>query len=1110
MTTCLQTSHAHLTALPTPPRWLKSETLKERVICHNHLLVVAEHGADSVYKNHSGSIVETSEGLKAKAESQMAEARQIEVTASHNFQMRQQFLEDELKFNAQDLEAAKHSLGEAQGQLTADTADLKMTADALAEDAVTLEDAKQDCQAKAVEFEASVKNRSEELEALAKAQTVISEKTGGAESFSYGLIQTSFLQLSRSVLSPRGGLAKFEAVRKTRELAKSEHSLELAQLASRVASAMHGDVNTHVQHVVHTVEVERPRIIKQTVQEPIIQEKILLQFINKVIENPIVVQTVQKTIEISQLQDIGEVVDVPVVLVAQVPRVKVVEEAVETPQLQIVKKTIEIPEIRMVRGTQTSESLGTARTGQLAQETEVYRDEACCMQQQMQQQAQQQKQQQEQRQKQQDAEQQHQKPAAPDKAVMNVQRGDSRTFQIFVKTDDLKTMTMDVTPNDKIQDVVRRGMGYSKHDVYVTCEGRMLNENAELKSSEVRDGSTVRVVSRLRGGGKHKDKKSKVKKEQVTRQEPVRSGGPAILESEKEAVIRVWEETEEYRTIVENVSGGSDMDMERKMRHWASKLQERPGGDIMECGLRWAVEARRKKRGEEKREQEQEEQEQVPGQEQGKKVCLGEEEEPLEETRAKNTDEPEVTGRVADARTGPGSASLVRGGDARHWADESNRKGKGKGNGGKGEHGSKGGTGSKGTQQVENFVMDEDQGNTGVMRREEDQENHREDVRKLVEMMQKEEVEQEEAADGEQQHSKEKGEGGESEEDGRGRVAPNMGAGGSHPQATSDPRKEEKKKNETRVLSWADCNYEEGKENEEEVEEEKETGQWEMMDERPPGLEEVESEPKMQEEEEPSQVENEQEAREEERRAQEAQEQKRAQKAREEEQRMARETREKEEQKRAREAREEEEKAQEMKREKRVQEAREKEVKAQGEQEREASVHEERERQAREARAQEEREKEVSAQEELVEAQEGHEGEEAMTTQDKCVEEQKETNSMHEENHVSNRHMTWWQRSWWVRLDNGSHLRTARGRRRAWRAATRAARDTCDTERTEEVQKSANSGGEWFSREELLSARAAVQQQQPQPQQQSKQQQLQVLHDLVRCMQTVLEYADRQ
>merc|ERR1712136_738546 len=70
---------------------------------------------------------------------------------------------------------------------------------------------------------------------------MISEKTSGAESLSCGLTQTSFLQLSRSVLPSRGGLAKFEAVRKIRELAKSEHSLELAQLASRGASAMHAE-----------------------------------------------------------------------------------------------------------------------------------------------------------------------------------------------------------------------------------------------------------------------------------------------------------------------------------------------------------------------------------------------------------------------------------------------------------------------------------------------------------------------------------------------------------------------------------------------------------------------------------------------------------------------------------------------------------------------------------------------------------------------------------------------------------------------------------------------------------------------------------------------------
>ena len=79
------------------------------------------------------------EDLKAKDESQLAEARQTEATASHNFQMLQQSSQDEMKFNAQDLEAAKHSSGEVQGQLTTDKSDLKMT-DPLAEDTAALED----------------------------------------------------------------------------------------------------------------------------------------------------------------------------------------------------------------------------------------------------------------------------------------------------------------------------------------------------------------------------------------------------------------------------------------------------------------------------------------------------------------------------------------------------------------------------------------------------------------------------------------------------------------------------------------------------------------------------------------------------------------------------------------------------------------------------------------------------------------------------------------------------------------------------------------------------------------------------------------------------------
>ena len=73
-------------------------------------------------------------------------------------------------------------------------------------------------------------------------------------------------------------------------------------------------------------------------------------------------------------------------------------------------------------------------------------------------------------------------------------------------------------------------------------------------------------------------------------------------------------------------------------------------------------------------------------------------------------------------------------------------------------------------------------------------------------------------------------------------------------------------------------------------------------------------------------------------------------------------------------------------------------------------------------------------------AQEGREGE--VKAQD---EREEDANSMHEESHVSNRHMTWWQNAWWVRVNNGPHLRTARNCGKVWRAATRAAQEVRET-----------------------------------------------------------------
>ena len=75
-----------------------------------------------------------------------------------------------------------------------------------------------------------------------------------------------------------------------------------------------------------------------------------------------------------------------------------------------------------------------------------------------------------------------------------------------------------------------------------------------------------------------------------------------------------------------------------------------------------------------------------------------------------------------------------------------------------------------------------------------------------------------------------------------------------------------------------------------------------------------------------------------------------------------------------------------------------------------------------------------------MKAQAGHESEvKAQGGQEEDV------NSVHDESHVSNRHMTWWQNAWWVRVNNGPHLRTARDRRKVWRAAARAAQEVRET-----------------------------------------------------------------
>ena len=283
---------------------------------------------------------------------------------------------------------------------------------------------------------------------------------------------------------------------------------------------------------------------------------------------------------------------------------------------------------------------------------------------------------------------------------------------------------------------------------------------------------------------KHKDKKSKAEKRPVASAKK-----PEPLQMEK-----VLEE------MVTCIVEGSDVEGEQRLQSFLATIRKSTGWDkglleIMECRIRQAVE--------EKRRENIEDRDQVAEQEQNKKVRFAEEEQP-EETQEQSTDKQDVMSGPEELRTGRGSRPLVRGGDERCQANETCGKGKGKGNGGKGEHGNKGSIGSKGTQEA--------QQNTKMMK------GAYED------------------AEEEKEH----------EEDERVQMAPNMGAGGSHPQAMADPKEEEgaeEEKKEMRRPRWADCDDDEEVELEKEGEREdkakgeKVSVQEEVTDEKTKGLE---------------------------------------------------------------------------------------------------------------------------------------------------------------------------------------------------------------------------------------------------------------------------------
>ena len=98
--------------------------------------------------------------------------------------------------------------------------------------------------------------------------------------------------------------------------------------------------------------------------------------------------------------------------------------------------------------------------------------------------------------------------------------------QICVKLDGSKAFPLYMSLSDKDSDIVRRILDSaccSKRDVYVTGQGRVIRRSVELY---MKRWSTVQVMSKMSGGGKHNDKNEQSEEEETSRQ-PKETGAGA-------------------------------------------------------------------------------------------------------------------------------------------------------------------------------------------------------------------------------------------------------------------------------------------------------------------------------------------------------------------------------------------------------------------------------------------------------------------------------------------------------------------------------------------------------------------------------------------------------
>jgi hypothetical protein len=182
--------------------------------------------AAAVYANKPTIPIEdVLQGMKEKADGELADVRKAEAAAQHSFNMRKSSLEGAIGANSKDLDEEKSAIAAATQAKAQAEGDLSMTTKDLTASSNALDTTKSDCLTVAADHEASITARTEELKVIAIAKKILEESTGAAVSQSYSLLQ---IKMKSST--------DLNVVAAIQKLAKQQKSAKLAQLASKIGT----------------------------------------------------------------------------------------------------------------------------------------------------------------------------------------------------------------------------------------------------------------------------------------------------------------------------------------------------------------------------------------------------------------------------------------------------------------------------------------------------------------------------------------------------------------------------------------------------------------------------------------------------------------------------------------------------------------------------------------------------------------------------------------------------------------------------------------------------------------------------------------------------------